>query len=94
VDVQLTISLVLIGAGAIAAGGVGMRLPAGDRFAAVLPLLVGAGAGVAALAIGIDIVEPDGDFDLAFLTASALGFVATIGSLALLWRWTRHRETA
>jgi hypothetical protein len=71
---------VLIGAGAIAAGGVGMRLPAGDRFAA--------------LAIGIDIVEPDGDFDLAFLTASALGFVATIGSLAVLWRWTRHRETA
>jgi hypothetical protein len=88
-DLKMTLALVLIGLAAIAAGGLGMRLPAGDRIASGLALVVGAGVGVVTLAIGSQIVgdSPD-DYETVFLTGSALGFAATIASLALLWRWS------
>jgi hypothetical protein len=93
VSIQSTLSFVLIGAGAIAAGLVGMRLPAGDRISAGLALLVGAGVGVISLAIGTDISNNAGEPpDTVFLVASALGFVATLASLALLWRWSERRR--
>lgn len=83
----MTVAFVLIGLGAIAAGAVGMRLPSGDRIAAALPLLVGAGVGVVALAVGTRFADGSvEEQETVFLIASALGFVATIVSLALLWR--------
>ena len=93
VPIQATLSFVLIGSAAVAAGVLGMRLPAGDRISAGLALLVGAGVGVIALAIGTDVSDnsPEG-VENVFLIASTLGFVATLASLALLWRWTRRRE--
>jgi hypothetical protein len=89
----MTLAISLIGLGAVAVGAVGLRLPSGDRLAAALALLVGAGVGVIATAVGSQLVgeTPEG-YEAAFLVASALGFVATLGSLALLWRWSTRRE--
>ena len=94
VPIQATLSFVLIGSAAVAAGVVGMRLPAGDRISAGLTLLVGAGVGVISLATGMDLSEgsPPETFENVFLISSALGFVATIASLALLWRWSGSRR--
>jgi hypothetical protein len=95
VDIQSTIGLVLIGSAAVAAGVVGMRLPPGDRISAGLALVVGAGVGVISLAIGTDISDNSGEgLDTVFLVAAALGFVGTLASLALLWRWTERRRRA
>ena len=88
-NLKVTIAFALIGLGAIAAGGLGMRLPAGERIAAGLPLVVGAGVGVVGLAVGTQMVSDTPDaYESVFLTASALGFTATVASLVLLWRWT------
>jgi hypothetical protein len=92
VDLTMTLAVSLIGLAAIAAGVMGMRLPPGERLAAGLPLVIGAGVGVIALAIGSNFAE-SGEHDAqayenVFLVASALGFVATIAGLALLRRWT------
>jgi peptidoglycan/LPS O-acetylase OafA/YrhL len=95
VDIQTTIAFVLIGSAAVAAGVVGMRLPPGDRISASLALVVGAGVGVVSLAIGTDISDNSSEgVETVFLVASALGFVATLASLALLWRWTERRRRA
>lgn len=86
ISTQMMLANVLIGAGAVAAGAFGIRSPAGDRFAAALALalVVGAGVGVAALAVGAMIAGTYSD--TVFLVASALGLVATLASLAALWR--------
>ena len=84
-ETRITVAIVLIGLGAVAAGLLGIRLPAGDRIAAVLALVVGAGVGVMTLAIGTQVVEDSAEgYERVFLTASALGFVATLASLAML----------
>jgi hypothetical protein len=95
-DTKMTLSFTLIGLAAVAAGGFGMRLPAVDRISAGLALVVGAGVGVVAIAIGTQLVNDSPEsYESVFLTASALGFVATIGSLVLLWRWAgRDAERA
>jgi hypothetical protein len=94
-SLRLTLAFTLIGLAAVAAGGLGLRLPAGDRLAAGLALVVGAGVGVIAMAVGSQVVEDTAEgYEAAFVVASALGFVATLASLALLWRWSASRETA
>jgi hypothetical protein len=86
-DTTVMWGFVLMGAGAVVAGIVGLALPAGERIAAFLTLVIGAGVGIAALAIGStgasDSVGPQED---AFLVASALGFVAVVVSALVLWR--------
>ena len=84
-------SFVLIGGAAVIAGFVGMLLPSGERIGAALPLVVGAGVGVVALAVGSQIVgeTPNDDYENVFLVASALGFAASTFSLGVLWRRTR-----
>lgn len=87
----MTVAFVLIGLAAVAAGALGMRLPAGDRIASGLALVVGAGVGVVTLAIGTQVVSDTPEsYEAVFLTGAALGFAATIASLALLWRWTER----
>jgi hypothetical protein len=87
-DITMTIAFTLIGLAAIATGWLGIRLPAGERLATGLALVVGAGVGVVALAIGSQFVGETSDvaYERVFLVASALGFVATLASLVLLWR--------
>ena len=76
---------ILIGAGALVAGIVGIALPTRERLGAFLTLVIGAGVGVAALAVGTRNVSSQDDGETAFLIASALGFIAVVMSAAILW---------
>jgi hypothetical protein len=88
-DATVMWGFVLIGAGALVSGIVGLALPAGERLGAILPLVIGAGMGVAALAIGShDAGDSATRQENAFLVASALGFCAVAVSSAILW-WRR-----
>jgi hypothetical protein len=101
IDAQMktTLALSLMGIGAVATGALGIMLPAGERIAAGLALVVGAGIGVVVLAIGTQIVSdtpddsPEG-YASVFLVAAALGLVGTLVSLALMWRRTADQRTA
>ena len=96
---KTTLALSLVGIGAVATGVLGIVLPAGERIAAGLALVVGAGIGVTVLAIGTQIVSdtpddsPEG-YAGVFLVAAALGLAGTLVSLALLWRRTADQRTA
>jgi hypothetical protein len=91
VETTMTLALVLVGLGAIATGALGIWLPAGERIAAGLALVVGAGIGVVALAIGTRIVDDSPEsYANVFLVASALGLLGTLASLTVLWRRTDH----
>ena len=96
---KTTLALSLVGIGAVATGALGIVLPAGERIAAGLALVVGAGIGVVVLAIGTQIVggtpddSPEG-YASVFLVAAALGLAGTLVSLALLWRRTAGQRTA
>ena len=76
---------ILIGAGALVGGIVGIALPPGERLGAFLTLVIGAGVGVAALAVGTRNVSSQSNGETAFLVASALGFVAVVASAGILW---------
>jgi hypothetical protein len=76
---------ILIGAGALVAGTVGILIPPGERLSAFLTLVIGAGVGVAALAVGTRNVSSQSAAESAFLVASALGFIAVLASTAVLW---------
>jgi hypothetical protein len=92
-DTKMTIAVVLIGLAAVSAGMLGLALPAGEKIAAALPLVVGAGVGVIVLAIGSQVVNNNpSSLESVFLVGSALGFAATLASLALLWRWTQRQR--
>jgi hypothetical protein len=84
--VELTIAFSLIGAAAVVTAVVGAMMTPGDRLSALLALVSGAGVGIASLAIGSRIVDPTTDAEPLFLVASILGFVASMLTLALLWR--------
>jgi hypothetical protein len=78
-------SIALIGIAITGAGLVGAYLPRGDRWAVLLPLLAGAGVGVAVLALG----TPESDQSNAdrwrlFLEGSIVGFLTVAAGLALL----------
>ena len=91
----MTFAISLIGGGAIVAGVAGIAMPKGERIAASLALVVGAGAGVIALAIGVHAIEHAGiqaenaDYERIFLIASAIGFAAVLASSVLLWARTK-----
>ena len=71
-------ALIVIGATAVWTAGAGVNLPGGERLTVLLPLVAGAGAGLAALAIAM-VVIPDDATDTAyaggFLAASIVGSV-------------------
>jgi hypothetical protein len=98
-QMKTTLALSLVGIGAVATGVLGIVLPAGERIAAGLALVVGAGIGVTVLAIGTQIVgdtpddSPEG-YASVFLVAAALGLAGTLVSLVLLWRRTADQRTA
>jgi hypothetical protein len=98
-QMKTTLALSLVGIGAVATGTLGIVLPAGERIAAGLALVVGAGIGVVVLAIGTQVVSgtpddsPEG-YASVFLVAAALGLAGTLVSLALLWRRTAGQRTA
>ena len=95
-EMKTTLALSLVGIGAVATGVLGIVLPAGERIAAGLGLVVGAGIGVVALAIGTQMVNAPDDsaeaYATVFLVAAALGLVGTLVSLTLLWRRTADQR--
>ena len=88
----MTVSFVLIGLAAVAAGSVGILLPPGERIAAALPLVVGTGVGLVTLAVGANGAESPEDVEDVFLLGSVLGFASTATALAVLWHRTRFRR--
>jgi hypothetical protein len=92
-ETELYVSLMLIGIGAATAGAVGIALPAGERLTAALALVIGAGVGVAALAVGYLIAGAHVDDGITqFLISSIIGLAAVLGSLAVLWRRSRRDD--
>ena len=92
---KTTLALSLVGIGAVATGALGIVLPAGERIAAGLALVVGAGIGVVVLAIGTQLVNDTTDeYASVFLVAAALGLAGTLVSLTLLWRRTAGQRAA
>jgi hypothetical protein len=85
VDATVMWGFILIGAGALVAGIVGIALPSSERLGAFLTLVIGAGVGVAALAVGTRNVSSQSNGETAFLVASALGFIAVVVSAGILW---------
>ncbi len=78
---SVRLSVMLIGLGGLAAGIVGLFLPASHRLGALLALVAGAGVGIVVLAIGM----PTGRDENAFLAGSILGFATVAGTLSLAW---------
>jgi len=78
-------SIALIGIAITGAGLVGAYLPRGDRWAVLLPLLAGAGVGVAVLALGTpESDQSNADWWRLFLEGSIVGFLTVAAGLALL----------
>jgi hypothetical protein len=77
--------VVLMGAGAVVAGVVGIALRGVERLGAFFTLVIGAGVGLAALAVGTRNTTSSNDDATAFLIASALGFIAVVVSAGILW---------
>jgi hypothetical protein len=70
-------------------------LPAGERIAAGLALVVGAGIGLVAIAIGSQVVGDSLESNAnVLLVASALGLLGTLASLTVLWRRTARERAA
>jgi nitrate reductase gamma subunit len=88
----MTAALALIGIAVLAAGAVGVLMPEGERLAAVLPLVAGAGVGILTLALGASDLQDPADGDAVFLLGSVLGFATAIGMLVVLWRRTAHER--
>jgi hypothetical protein len=92
VDPTAPLALLLIGLGGVAAGVTGLALPRRDRLAAALPLVAGAGVGLATLGAGWALLPLDASPRAGarlFLLASALGLVTVVAGLAVLWRRAR-----
>jgi hypothetical protein len=66
-DATVMWGFILIGAGALVAGIVGIAIPPGERVGAFLTLVIGAGVGVAALAVGTRNVSSQSNGETAFL---------------------------
>ena len=85
-------SIALIGLALALAPGVGVFLPRGERWAILLPLIAGAGVGIASLALGTpDMNDPNSNqaFERVFLWSSIAGFFTVC--LGLLAVWFRAR---
>jgi len=93
-DMPFTVMLavVLMGAGAVSAAVVGLKLPEDARLGAGLALVLGAGVGVAVLAVGLFIAQPPtpsgaaGAQQVALLVASVAGLLAVEVGLGIVWR--------
>jgi hypothetical protein len=90
-DVTMYGSLFFIGMALALAGGIGVILPTGYRATVLLPLLAGAGVGIAGLAIGWSLIS-GGDLEgwwRVFFISSIAGFATVASGLAVTWRRAR-----
>ena len=90
-------SITLIGLALAIAAGLGVFLPRGERWAILLPLIAGAGVGIAALALGtpdIDQSQSNQAFERVFLASSIAGFITVCLGLVALWFRARSAPQA
>jgi hypothetical protein len=91
-DELMMSALVVIGLTVVATAAVGVGLPSAHRLAVILPLIGGAGAGIASFAIAI-IVVPDNaagtTYAAGFLVSSVVGATAVGLTLHRLVRHVR-----
>jgi NhaP-type Na+/H+ or K+/H+ antiporter len=81
-------SITLIGLALALAGGVGVFLPRGERWAILLPLIAGAGVGIASLALGTPDMNDSTSsqaFERVFLWSSIAGFITVCLGLVAVW---------
>jgi hypothetical protein len=90
-------SIALIGLAIAISAGVGVFLPRGERWAVLLPLIAGAGIGIAWLALAApdpNEVSRSQPYERAFLWSSLAGFLTVCGGLASVWLRARPPATA
>jgi hypothetical protein len=91
----MTFAFVLVGLAPVIVAWVAIVMPRGERLASLLALVAGAGAGVVTLAIEARFVSgPTPNGDELGLVASAIGFIVTIATLAMLVRVMRREAHA
>jgi hypothetical protein len=81
-------SIALIGLALAISAGVGVYLPRGERWAILLPLIAGAGVGIASLALASpDANEANGSdaYERVFLWCSIAGFIVVCCGLVAVW---------
>lgn len=90
-------SIALIGLALVIAAGVGIALPRGERWAVLLPLIAGAGLGIASLALATpdpNEVQSSQVYERVFLWSSVAGFLTVCGGLGALWFRARQTTNA
>jgi predicted MFS family arabinose efflux permease len=91
----VTLAVMLIGLGGVAAGLVGIALPEGRRLGALFSLISGAGVGVVVLGFGALLDANSEPSELTFFLGSLLGFIVVCVGLRLVWnRAMRDRDRA
>jgi hypothetical protein len=81
-------AIALIGLALAIGAGVGVFLPRGDRWAVLLPLIAGAGVGIASLALAspdTNEVHRSDAYERVFLWSSIAGFIVVCCGLLALW---------
>jgi drug/metabolite transporter (DMT)-like permease len=86
------LAIVLMGLGAVVAGGAGVSLPDGQRMGALFSLIAGAGVGLATVGIGalFDVRKEPSEF--VFFLASALGFLTVCVTVVMVRRRATDRS--
>ncbi len=81
----VTLGVVLMGLGGVAAELVGIGLPESRRLGALFALIAGAGTGVVVLGLGALVGESNEPSEFTFFLGSLLGFVVVCVGLWLVW---------
>lgn len=92
-DELMMVAFVVIGLTVVATAIVGVGLPSEQRLAVILPLIAGAGAGVASLAIAFFVISDTADdeaYAVGFLASAIVG--AAVSGLTLRRLVGRVRE--
>jgi Na+/proline symporter len=88
----VTLGVMFMGLGGLAAGLVGISLPEGRRLGALFALIAGAGVGLVVVGLGALVDEHSEPSEFVFFLASFLGFVAVCVGLWRIWaRWRDER---
>jgi hypothetical protein len=91
----VTLAVMLMGLGGLAAGLVGIALPEGRRLGALFSLIAGAGVGVVVLGFGALLDANSEPAESTFFLGSLLGFIVVCTGLWVVWnRAMRDRGRA
>ena len=86
----VTLAVMLIGLGGLAAGLVGIALPEGRRLGALFSLIAGAGVGVVVLGFAALLDANSEPSEFIFFLGALLGFIVVCLGLWLVWNRAMH----